>query len=347
MKKFLLKCALFALLIAAAVIPFQVVIDPYNVFHPYSPINNGVEPNKNFIKTKYMIKYGEDFDSLFFGSSRAGFLDCARMENGHYYNMSCSEAVPAEHLKTLKILVKHGRTPKNVVVLVDEISCFVDAAMHEDVLYRKPYPTGSPMNWLRFYASYLNPKVTMEGYEIVKVQKDVLKTADPDYVDRFHQSGTEKLDMPSGFAGVAPDGSEIPGYWMAYYQMRLEEAMADLREMKAFCEEHGISLTVMITPTYYKTYVESVNNGYLDFLEALSAEMPIYSFAGLNSITMAPSNYYEASHFTTAVGDMMLDTIQGKAPSDDLQKQGFGVLITAENREAWLELLRTQMEAYQ
>ena len=51
MKKFLEKLLLFLFLLALAVIPVNVYVDPYNVFHADAIRDNGVEPNKNYIKT--------------------------------------------------------------------------------------------------------------------------------------------------------------------------------------------------------------------------------------------------------------------------------------------------------
>ena len=53
MKKYLLKISIFALLLIGSIVAFSVAIDPYNVFHYEYPVNNGVEANKNFIKTAY------------------------------------------------------------------------------------------------------------------------------------------------------------------------------------------------------------------------------------------------------------------------------------------------------
>ena len=75
MKRFVIKLAAVLVAIAMVILPVSVAIDPYNVFHYMNPRDNGIEANKGFIKTKYLIKNHDKFDSLVFGSSRAGFVD--------------------------------------------------------------------------------------------------------------------------------------------------------------------------------------------------------------------------------------------------------------------------------
>ena len=87
MKKFLLKLLVFTLILTAIFAPVNIFIDPYNIFHYDRPVDNGVEPNKNFIKTKYILHNRDKFDSLVFGSSRAGFIDVSAIPDGKYYDM--------------------------------------------------------------------------------------------------------------------------------------------------------------------------------------------------------------------------------------------------------------------
>ena len=125
MKKFVLKFAAFAVIVVGFFLTVSIGIDPYNIFHYNYPRNNGIEANKNFIKTRYMIAEPGKFDSFLFGSSRAGFTDVEALPDGKYYNMCSSEALPAEHVRLLKELIRHGIVPENVTVMVDDISCFV------------------------------------------------------------------------------------------------------------------------------------------------------------------------------------------------------------------------------
>ncbi|MBO4902204.1 MAG: hypothetical protein J5518_05370 [Lachnospiraceae bacterium] len=343
MKRFLLKLLIFTLLLVAVFAPVSILIDPYNIFHYEDPVDNGVEPNKNFIKTKYILRHPDRFDSLVFGSSRAGFLDVESIPDGTYYDMCYSEGVPAEHVKTLRVLIRGGFVPKHVLVLVDDISCFVDPKMHETMLYRVPYPTGGPISWLTFYAKYCDLITTYESLSFMKEYRESGKS-DPDFAERFRRTGTERLDKPSEFDGTDGAGHEMPGYRADYYSLRLNETIADMRELAALCEQYGIDLKVVTNPLYYKTYETACEYGYLDFLYELAGVCSYVNFSSISNVTTTPGNYYETSHFTPYVGWAMIEITYNGFRDDLLRDQGFGYVVNAENRDDFIALLKEQLQ---
>ncbi len=334
LKRFIIKFTIFAVIILGFFITFSVVLDPYNIFHYEYPRNNGIEANKNFIKMRYILNHKDEFDSLLFGSSRAGFTDVEALPDGKYYNMCSSEALPAEHVRLLKILIKKGFVPKNVTVMVDDISCFVDPeGMHKTMLFRIPYPDDGIGPWFDFYVKYCDVITIGEAYAQVKDYEPT----DEDYTARFRRSGSERLNAVSSFH----DENEV-GYWADYYELRIDEVMADIRELKAVCSENGINLRIITNPLYYKTYQRDIENGYIDFLEALAGETDYWNFSSFSDITLDEHNYYETSHFTAEVSKMMMDTVYNGARNDALWQQGFGVEVTSENRDEFIYFLKYQ-----
>jgi hypothetical protein len=87
-----------------------------------------------------------------------------------------------------------------------------------------------------------------------------------------------------------------------------------------------------------------VENGYLDFLYKLSGITEYYNFSGLNDITVNNSNYFETSHYSTAVGDMIINAIFHGITDDRLLSQGFGYYVTKSNRDAFFDILKIQQE---
>lgn len=342
MKRFLVKLLIFLLIIFAIIVPVNVLVDPYNVFHYENPVDNGIEPNKNYIKTKYLIHHKEEFDSLVFGSSRAGFMDVSRIPDGTYYDMASSEAIVGEHVNTLKVLIKHGFVPKNVLVMVDDISCFVDPKIHAEyenaMLYRVPYPTGGIISHIEFYLKYCDIFTTMNAYQIIKEKTDI----DPEFAERFRKTGTERLDKPTSFTGYDEAGNEIPGYYADYYSLRVEDAIQEMKELVALCNENGIRLRVVTNPLYYKTYGRAVENGYLKYLDALADVTPYINFSSVSDVTKEVTNYYEPSHFIPKVNDMMISCIYENHVEAGLKDQGFGVEVTKDNKEEFIEFLYNQ-----
>ena len=333
-RRFLVKFAIFSVIVLGFFITFNVTLDPYNIFHSEYPRNNGIEANKNFIKMRYILNHRDQFDSLLFGSSRAGFTDVESLPDGNYYNMCSSEALPAEHVRLLKILIKHGFIPKNVTVMLDDISCFVDPeGMHKTMLFRIPYPDDTISEWFDFYVKYCDIQTTWEAYQEVKGYVP----DDDDYTARFRRSGSERLNIPSSFH----DENEV-GYWADYYELRTDAVMADIRELKRVCEENNINLRIMTNPLYYKTYRRDIENGYLEFLYALAGEVDYWNFSSFSDITTDEHNYYETSHFIPAVSNMMMDVVYRDEIDENLWRQGFGVKVTGENRDEFIYFLKYQ-----
>jgi hypothetical protein len=91
--------------------------------------------------------------------------------------------------------------------------------------------------------------------------------------------------------------------------------MAALRQL---CDSNNINLIVLVTPLYEKTYKKAVDNGYLQFLQDLSAEIEFYCFSGINAYTTDAEYYFDPSHFRPYVGLEMEKIVFG---SDDEKNQ--------------------------
>lgn len=339
MKKLLAKFLVFTIVLGAIFIPVNVIIDPYNIFHWDCPKDNGVEPNKNYIKTKYVLNNPDKFDSFLFGSSRAGFMDIELLNSitgDHWYDMASSEAVVAEHVNTLNVLIKNGIIPKNVFVMVDDISCFVDPAMHENMLYRVPYPNGGIVSKLEFYAKYCDLLTDFQSLSVIKSHV----SEDTDYVTRYKATGTERLDKETYFDPTLPQFQT--GYWADYYAYRVNEALDDMRRLKELCDKYSINLTVVTNPLYYLTYERDIENGYLDYIEGLSEITEFYNFSSFSSITEEYTNYYETSHFTPEIGRMMIKFSQNKETDEKLRNEGFGFYTTSDNINELMGILLSQ-----
>lgn len=309
----------FILFILVLEIAIPILADPYNVFHWKRIRDNGVEPNSNYIKMQYILHNPDKFDSFLFGSSRTGFIDVEKIPEGCWYNMSYSEGLPAEHLENLREMIENGIIPKNVMIGIDNISGFVDPSIHENQFYRIPYPRE---NKLSFYANYFSIKGVIRSLEVT-LEHEV---EDPDYVNRYYRSGSSKRDPSLGgkWKGDAP-------YWENYYRNCMDDAILSVRRIAALCEEYDINLIVFTNPIYYTTYQESKNYGYDVLLEWLSDPVDYYNFSGINDVTMNRNNYYEASHYTEEIGDMIIDRIFNGVSDEHLESQGFGFYVTGEN----------------
>ncbi len=329
MKRFLKKLAPFAIFILILEIAIPMMVDPYNVFHWRRIRDNGVEPNSNYIKMRYVLDNPDKFDSFLFGSSRTGFVDVERIPQGNWYNMSYSEGIPNEHLENLKVLINHGIVPENVMIGIDNISCFVHPDLHAKQFYRIPYPMENPFS---FYANYFSIKGVIKSLDVILKHEIV----DPDYVDRYYRNGGNNR-----YLTVKNDWENDAPYWEDYYENQLFNALVDLTRIQELCEEHDINLIIFTNPIYYTTYQQSALFGYEEWLTWLADEekLPFYNFSSLNDITTDQANYIETSHYNMEVGDMIIDRIFYGKTDETLESQGFGFYVTKDRRDEFIEAL--------
>ncbi len=333
MKRFLKKCLIFFLILAVIFLPMGVGLDPYNIFHWNNIRNNGVEPNKSYVKMMNILKNPEKYDSFLFGSSRAGFFDVSKMNDGNYYDMAYSEGTPGEHLINLKDMLKRGVKIKNVTMGVDDISYFVDPSFHEDQLYRKPFPwNGTLSDKAGFYLSYLDLITLSQSVEVIMKHKNT----DPGYGERLLETGTENLSIAPDFHYDKTDAT-----WSDYYYPR-EESLDDIREIVDLCRENNINLRIFTNPLNGYTYEKDIANGYIKFLRGLAEITPYYNFSGFNNITLDMSYYYETSHFSPEVADMIIDRLYHDRGDKELLKQGFGMYVTRDNVDELTGILYEQ-----
>ena len=333
MKRFLIKCLAFAVILGVIFIPFAVIVDPYNIFHPDTIVNNGVEPNKSYVKMRNVLKHPDKYDSFLFGSSRVGFFDVSKMTDGNYYDMSYSEGTPAEHLEDLKVLLSRGIVPKNVTIGIDDISYFVDPSFHDQQLYRRAFPwNGEFLEKLRFYLGYFDLITLSDSLDVIAKHKNT----DPDYGKRLLETGTENLSIPTGF-----NYEKTEATWSDYYSPR-EESLKEIQEIVDLCKDNNIKLRIFTNPINGYTYQKDIANGYLVFLKKLANVTDYYNFSGFNSVTLDMTNYYETSHFSPEVADMVIERVYNGNVDDALLEQGFGTYVTKDNVDELLDILYAQ-----
>ena len=344
MKKFLIKVFVFVFLIACLIIPVNYLVDPYNVFHADKIRDNGIEPNKNYIKTKYIIENGEKYDSYLFGSSRVGFIDVdaiSKITGERFYNMMYSEGLPAENLNTLKAMIKRGEIPKTVMLGVDDISYLVDPMLHEKQLFRMAFPyDGNLSNKVSFYLKYMDTYTTMQSIRTTNAYKNDEKQEKMSDLSQLYTNGCENLNLELTF----DENANIP-YWADYYKERIPECIKEIGQIKELCDEYQIRLIVFTNPIHYTTYSKDVRHEYLLFLEELAKVVPYYNFSGYNGVTLNNANYFETSHYKPIVGEKITSAIFEEKIDDALKSQGFGYYVTPDSFSELLKILENQRDS--
>lgn len=329
-KKLALKLILLGFLCVVFACGVSMLIDPYNVFHWGRARDNGVEPNKNYVKTQYVLHHPEQYDTFIFGNSRVGSIDASKIGNT-CYNMYYSEGLPAEHYENLKAFVAAGVDVKTVYLGIDDVTCFVDSALHDDQLIRRPFRAEEP--GIVFLADYLDPSVALQSLETIAAYTG----EEPGFQERLYSTGNYYLDTDLTAESLEQEE------WPNYFEWYGEGALEDIRELKNYCDANEIELIVFANPEYERRFREAVEEGYLDFLRELAGITDYYCFCGYNDITTDMSNYHDISHYRQSVGDLMIQVMKGEDGGETLQSlqaQGFGRYVTAANVEEVIENLK-------
>jgi hypothetical protein len=126
------------------------------------------------------------------------------------------------------------------------------------------------------------------------------------------------------------------------YTKQTDNALADIQDIVNLCEENNIELILFTNPMHILTYTAAVKRGYINVLEKLSTAHEFYNFSSINDVTINNDNYLETSHYKLNVGDLIIDRIFNNTVDEKPLSHGFGVYVTAENRNTFLDLLRSQ-----
>lgn len=336
MKKFLIKISVFFLLCAIVPIAFCITIDPYNVFHPYSIRSNHVEPNKNYIKMKYVLENPEKFDSYIFGSSRVGNLHTEANWSEVCYNMTYSEGLPKEALDNIRTMIRQNLIPDKIYLGVDSLSYTLDPKDHLTKGINAPYEY-SVTNPIDFWSLYLDPAVVWEAAMTIMSNEE----SDDMYPSEVFYNYGWNIDYGAettyDFEHAQPSLGDV---------YRMEETLDEIRQIVELCDANGIQLIVFTNPMHYVTYEASLDVSYLDFLYELAQITPYYNFSGYNNLTIDSSNYTDTSHYKPEIGDLMREVLCYEAYLYPYHDQGFGVYVTKENVKDWIDVLHQFREHF-
>ncbi|MCR4902626.1 MAG: hypothetical protein K6A23_07200 [Butyrivibrio sp.] len=319
----------------------NIYIDTFNIFHYDNIRITSAEPNKNYIKTRYITENPDQYNAFIFGSSRVANIPVdglitgtAKGEALNWYNMTCSMSVPGEQLSILEEFISSGVDVKAVIIGVDELSMSGTADVHYDDLMRKPYELYED-NKLGFYYDYLIvkpefsllPEVLFEqNSESVIAEKNEFYNYGVAIANTDFSLGDKGTDL-----GVLECGEYTGG-----------TTIEDMKKMVSLCDEEGIELYVFTSPILESTYRNAVAMGYLDFLKDLSTVTGYINFSGLNDITTNTAYYFDSSHYRPVVGLEIENVIFGKETADT--DSFYGVRVNNENADDIIAGLELQLQ---
>ena len=296
MKKFLAKVSAYLAFCIVLMVAIPAIIDPYNVFHPLSARNNGIEPNKNYVKMTYILKNPDKYDAFLFGSSRVGAIHTEKIENLNCYNMTYSMGAPAEALANIQTMVDNGICPKVIYLGVDNLSYTVDPESHNNDASTASYEY-LKSDIQNFVNHYCNIFTTIKSLSVIMSGE---KT--PGVAEIYEYGWWADYDYESSYDWSNEGITKGP-------VNRIDETLDEIRQIKEICDANDIEFIVFTNPMTYMTYEDSIDNGYEDFLEGLAEITDYIDFSEFNGTKDDHSGFVDNSHYSAQVGDMMIEIL--------------------------------------
>lgn len=337
MKQFLKKTFFLALIPFAYVVflvSYNLVLDPYGVIKGDMK-NQAIEPNKRYLKQKFIINNPSQFNAFLFGNSRVGKINVARInDTNSWYNMSYSEGLPEEHFKDIQLFLEENISIKKIIIGIDEISCFIPPEAHTNDALRKPYK-----NEFKPLVDYLFLLPSKKIYQ--EIQK--AKNANPPAIGRSQSIYTNGSDPRVRQDIIIENNKEIHEndtifnypYWHPKMSIKnIDPAIEALHNIIQLCNENNIELVLFVNPIFEVSYKKAMEDGLLIFLKKVLKIKDIYDFSGVYDITKNKMNYYEASHYRPHVGDLIIDEMNSPQSSFFIPKEKYPQWLEAKLENA-------------
>ena len=336
-KRWLLGFLATAVVLGAAVLGFNWLVDPFGVFSHKALEWPSYEMTMNprTAKITYLKEHHEEYDSYILGCSSVSSFPTDALNtyfDANFYNMIAYGADMLDVEQQAFYLVENYEV-KNLVV-----SVYIDNAMNyneeaDPLAYAMP-PETTGENPLAFYAKYLfmDPRHSLDKLEAIAQDTYLTQTFDVfDASDGAYDKKVRDAE-PIGNMDAYLESYPVFANYTALSNQTNEEAITgtleSLTRIKQLCEDNGVQLTVVTAPVYVDYLASFPWEQVADFYTRL-AEVTDYWDFSYSSVSFEPRYFYDETHFRECVGDMALARMFGDEsvyiPED------FGAYVTADN----------------
>lgn len=293
-------------------------------------------------KSKYLKKHAYEYQAVVLGGSKSGVLSTELLSEytgKKYYNFYVSYGCFADFLTYADYLIRTAGIEEITLHLSSiEVQKYDRSSTNE--VYEVPaFVKGSAVDVLLENLNYLCRNLTStleyarDGSENQEKGMDSLATGERNYsypyslMEADEEGYVQKYVLPryeknlkNLFDGKAPNTPAIA------------DNLTAMRQLKALCEEKGVTLKVVIGPTFLAEMYKFEGQAYYDYLRELVTITDLWDFSGFIPENRNPYNFVNEGHYKNVVADLIVNTMYGKA-----SKEGFGVLLTQDNIEAYLQ----------
>ena len=306
------------------------------------------------IKATYIYDHPGEVEAVTIGGSKSGSIDPSVMEELtglHYYNFYMNVGNFADYLRYCTFFVKKCGIKEITLVLSNFESEGYDQtykgnaysvpALLEGDLYTK---VTEPLSYLMtdlktVYKRWLQNR----SYNILKAdciydgmrnrRSSVRRHAkDPDKIAAGPVLGKKDKQLKELFTQKAAAQTDRP--------LNLEA----LRQIRDLCADNGVNLRVIVSASFMLDKARYECDAFYDYFEEIVRICgEVWDFSDYNPINMNPYNYYDRSHCTKEVSELVMRTaLQEGFKGYD----GFGQLLTPDNVHEAMQKRKADYEAY-
>lgn len=325
------------------------VIDPFSVFHSqYLPYD--YELNERFNKISAIEKNHAQFNAYILGSSRSGTTSPSFLEKylpgTRFYNFFMSGCNQYDNELILNYLITQKYDIKTIFLQIDMSDVYGYGAPEENY-HAKHHPHVTQSSMPLFYLSYLTVlpverlikkiKVNFFGGYQTALKYDIEKTGKwiIDYQDSLMQQDP--------IAYIANEPSFHPGpFTRGSKGTKIKENIASLKRIKQLTDLNHIQLIVYVAPHNHNMMNTFHIQSYLDYLAQIANIVPYWDFSGYNSLTTNNAYYYESSHYTEDLAQLVIRKIFGDDPNKTIPDD-FGKWVNKHNIAHHLALRKNEI----
>jgi len=323
-KKYFTRMVIIGSLLLFSVLPIINYLVDFSrtLHHDYHARYEKYHFHELFLKVAYLIDHKNSYDTLVFGSSRGGFMDVKRISK-NAYDMSHGFGTISTSLHSLKSILDNNVSVKHVWLGINDFDIWKD---HTDELYKLIYHNNI-LKDSRLYAHWLF-RFIPQSVQVIKQHMPLVETQEvtnPESKVNFGRKKAKSLKTSHRHIAAA-----TLGYTGKF---RIDAAIKELQELKKLCDDHHITLTAFMYPSYYKTFLRYDQKQIERFKRKLTSVLDFYDFYDLKQIALEDKNWFEGSHFTPSVGDYIIRHIQQK-----------DFLVTAKNIDAHIKQTQAYMK---
>lgn len=343
--KFNVVLLLTLLVTACAVIGFNYWIDPYGIFG--QPVITSLNQLKSEKSNRSRLFKAADVvrqkpKTILLGTSTVDFgMDADHPTLSTYapsYNLAMLGANAYEILHYLKHAAYNQPNLKRVIIGLDFVS-FQKANVNK-IDYDEARLETSHLP----FSDFLNSTFSIESLmaSLKTIQESQKSTAIPPYSLNGNRSENWSATQEPQIYIFMRTLAKV----LAARIQKQDTYLQNFREIVEFCRDRNIEIQAFFTPIHATLteayYVSDQMRDIMEIQRQLVKILPIWDFAGFNSITTEPirevmQNYLDSMHYRKKLGDLMLRKML--APQDKSVPSDFGELLTSSNIEQHLAKL--------